>query len=185
VVCASYFERSRLRLPGLFAPRQAGLGYQTTQQFHADIGYPTWDMNNLETSKNKVGGTIDSWCGKCKLVLAHTIEALVGDRPARVHCNTCNAQHTYKAQPPNTTSASSEPRGKTRASRYQILLRGKDTALAKAYRSSERFAPGDLMRHAVFGFGVATAVKDGTKVEVLFEGGSKMLIHDTPDKTLQ
>ena len=142
-------------------------------------------MKNIEASKNKVGGTIDSWCGKCKLVLAHTIEALIGDRPARVHCNTCNAQHTYKAQQPNTTSTSSESRGKVRASRYQMLLRGKDTALAKAYRSSERYAPGDLMQHSVFGFGVATAVKDGTKVEVLFEGGSKMLIHDTPDKTLR
>ena len=142
-------------------------------------------MKIIEASKNKVGGTIDSWCGKCKLVLAHTIEAMIGEKPTRVQCNTCSAQHTFKAQQPNVTSTGSESRGKPRSTRYQILLKGKDTALAKAYCSSERYVPGDLMQHAVFGFGVATAVKDGTKVEVLFEGGSKMLIHDTPDKTLQ
>lgn len=129
-------------------------------------------------SKKKVGGTIDSWCGKCKLVLAHTIEAMVGDKPARVHCNTCNAQHTYKVQQPAASSSASESRpAKTRTSRHRGLLKGKDTAQARAYSSTERYAPGDVMQHAVFGIGVATAVKDGTKVEVLFESGSKILVH--------
>ena len=138
-------------------------------------------------SKKKVGGSIDSWCGKCKLVLAHTIEAMVGEKPARVHCNTCNAQHTYKAQQPASkaqqpaSAASSTAPGspaKARPSRYHSLLKGKDTSHARDYSSSERYAPGDIMQHSTFGFGVATAVKDGTKIEVLFEGGSKVLIHD-------
>jgi hypothetical protein len=33
------------------------------------------------------------------------------------------------------------------------------------------------MQHPSFGFGVATAVKDVTKVEVLFETGPKVLVH--------
>ena len=138
-------------------------------------------MKSTETSDNKkkAGGTIDSWCGKCKLVLAHTIEAMVGEKPARVHCNTCNAQHTYKAQAPTSSSAAGEPRpAKARASKYQTLLKGKDATQTRPYSSSERYAPGDLMQHSVFGFGVATAVKDGTKIEVLFESGSKVLVHD-------
>ena len=52
----------------------------------------------------KPGGNVDSWCGKCKLILAHTIEALVGDKPARVHCNTCKAQHSYKPYEPGGVS---------------------------------------------------------------------------------
>ena len=43
--------------------------------------------------KAKVGSDIDSWCGKCKRILAHTVEAMVGDKPARVNCNTCKSQH--------------------------------------------------------------------------------------------
>jgi len=29
--------------------------------------------------KAKVGSDIDSWCGKCKRILVHTVEAMVGE----------------------------------------------------------------------------------------------------------
>ena len=136
-------------------------------------------------SRKKPGASIDSWCGKCKLILAHTIEAMVGDTPARVHCNTCKAQHSYKPyQPGGARQARQREAGaigsqppKPRASRYQALLKGKDMAVAKSYSSKDRYLLGDVMEHPSFGFGVATAIKDGTKIEVLFEGGSKVLIH--------
>ena len=139
-----------------------------------------------EVSKNKPGGTIDSWCGKCKMILAHTIEAMVGTKPARVHCNTCSAQHTYKAYKPGESPAARKREAsagtpgvpKVRASRYQSLLKkNQGTANAKIYSIKDRYAPGDVLDHPSFGCGVATAVKDGTKIEVLFEGGSKVLVH--------
>jgi hypothetical protein len=130
------------------------------------------------------GENIDSWCGKCKRILAHTIEALIGDKPARVHCNTCKAQHGYKAHEPNGGSrqlrqadGSLAPRpGRTRGNRYQELLKGKDKAVARSYSSQDRYSPGDVMEHPTFGFGVTTAIKDGTKIEVLFENGLKVLV---------
>jgi hypothetical protein len=139
--------------------------------------------------KIKVGGNVDSWCGKCKMMLAHTIEAMVGDKPARVHCNTCKSQHIYKANPPSTTTRPARARAagksgdaepptpKTRATKYQTLLKGKDMAGARSYSSSETYEAGDVLQHPTFGTGVATAVKEGSKVEVLFETGSKVLIH--------
>ena len=146
-------------------------------------------MNIMETedSKKKPGGSIDSWCGKCKLILAHTIEAMVGDKPARVHCNTCKAQHGYKPYQPGAAPRLARQReagaaqgaqpARPRASRYQALLKGKDMAVAKSYSSKDRYLLGDVMDHPSFGFGVATAIKDGAKIEVLFEGGSKVLVH--------
>jgi hypothetical protein len=124
----------------------------------------------------KPGGTVDSWCGKCKLMLAHTIEAIVGKKPARVHCNTCQTQHGYK---PNKPASSLTPRqpGKPRANRYQTLLKGKDVGSAKAYSTKDSYMPGDVIQHPTFGSGVTTAVKDATKIEVLFEGGPKVLVH--------
>jgi hypothetical protein len=135
-----------------------------------------------ETSKKKVGGTVDSWCGKCKMVLAHTIEAMVGEKPARVHCNTCQSQHSYKAHAPTTTTRQTRTREpgatpRTRATRYQTLLKDKDSAAAKSYSVKETYEAGDVMEHPNFGRGVATAVKEGNKIEVLFESGSKVLIH--------
>jgi hypothetical protein len=123
----------------------------------------------------KLGGTVDSWCGKCKRILAHTIEAIVGQKPARVHCNTCQAQHTYKPYEPGAGSVPQPP--KTRANRYQALLKGKDMTLARSYSTKESYSPGDVMQHPTFGFGVTTAIKDHTKIEVLFESGPKVLVH--------
>ena len=40
-----------------------------------------------------------------------------------------------------------------------------------------RVLPGDLVQHPSFGLGVATANKDGSKIEVLFEEGPKVLVH--------
>jgi hypothetical protein len=140
----------------------------------------------METERNlRPGGTIDSWCGKCKLVLAHTIEAMVGEKPARVHCNTCKSQHSYKANPPNTTARKVRQRDgndsasaptRTRATRYQTLLKD-NTAVAKVYSPNDQYEAGDVLEHPKFGRGVTTAVKDATKIEVLFESGSKTLVH--------
>jgi len=139
-----------------------------------------------ELSSKKPGSNIDSWCGKCKLVLAHTIEAMVGDKPVRVHCNTCRSQHSYKPHPPGTSSRRGQQREpgdgsaphapKGRSSRYQSLLKAKNTAGAKPYSPKDKYEPGDVLEHPTFGRGIATAVKDPTKIEVLFESGPKTLV---------
>ena len=66
---------------------------------------------------------------------------------------------------------------KAQASRYHALLKDKDLAIARSYSSKDRYLLGDVMEHPNFGIGVATAIKDGTKIEVLFEAGSKVLVH--------
>ena len=136
----------------------------------------------------KPGENIDSWCGKCKLMLAHTIEAVVRDKPARVHCNTCQSQHSYKPHEPGQSpgqvrereavaGAVVAPPVKARGNRYKSLLKGKDMADAKSYSIKDSYAPGDILQHPSFGTGVTTAIKGGTKIEVLFESGPKVLVH--------
>ena len=131
-----------------------------------------------------VGKDVDSWCTRCKLVLAHTIEAVVSGRITRVHCNTCGGQHAYRARPPGeSTGRTSRTRADaTRAAPkavrdYASLLRGRDPSAARAYALSERFKQGELIRHPTFGLGVVTALKDVNKIEVLFADSSKTLIH--------
>jgi hypothetical protein len=62
------------------------------------------------------------------------------------------------------------------ANRYKALLKKSDPAAAKKYSPKDKYETGDVLEHASFGRGIATAVKGGTKIEVLFEGGSKLLI---------
>jgi hypothetical protein len=123
----------------------------------------------------KPGDNIDSWCGTCKMMLAHTIEAMVGEKPARVHCNTCNAQHNYRANKPGETTRKSTGTRKPRASQYEQQMAGKNVAQAKPYSPKDTYAAGDVLQHPTFGIGVASVVKDPTKVEVIFEGGVKLL----------
>lgn len=136
----------------------------------------------------KPGDDVDSWCGACKLILAHTIEALVDDTPARVHCNTCKAQHNYRPHQPGKApktvrqrkgAASGGPQTrKARANQYEKLLNGKDMSLAKRYSPTDSYALGDVVEHARFGFGLTTTIKAGNKIEVFFEDGVKTLVHE-------
>jgi hypothetical protein len=121
------------------------------------------------------------------MMLAHTIEALVAGEPARVHCNTCQSQHNYKPFPPGEAPRQvrqreergpSGPRaGMARASHYQELMKGKNPALQKKYSPKDKYVVGDVVVHPTFGLGVATALKDGAKIEVLFEDGPRVLVH--------
>jgi len=129
-------------------------------------------MTNAVGRRIEVGGTIDSWCGKCKRILAHTIEAMVGEKPARVHCNTCNAQHAYKPDRPGPSP------GRERKTAIPDIKKKASTAPPRPYSPRERYDLGDIVQHAVFGVGVAIKLKDANKVEVRFDNGTKLLVHD-------
>ena len=140
----------------------------------------------MATAKIKPGSTVDSWCTKCKLVLAHTVEAMVESKITRVHCNTCRGQHAYRASAPGSTKAGSSgtKRPSTKAvdavpkrSEYETLLRGRTADKARAYATSERFAPGELINHSSFGLGVVTGERDSVKIDVVFPDGPKVLLH--------
>jgi hypothetical protein len=143
----------------------------------------------MANPKVKPGSTVDGWCTKCKLVLAHTVEAMVDSKITRVHCNTCGGQHAYRASAPGSRAASgaSSTAGKTGArskvekapkrSEYETLLRGRTAASARPYATSERFAPGEVISHASFGLGVVTGERDSVKIDVHFANGPKVLMH--------
>ena len=131
-----------------------------------------------------IGKSVDSWCARCKLMLAHTIEAIVNGKITRTHCNTCGAQHAYRRNPPGTASAnrrgaSSGSGGSTKATPpaldYQALLRGKDVGDARPYKISERFQPKEIIHHPIFGLGLVVAVRDANKIDVGFTDGLKTL----------
>jgi hypothetical protein len=136
-----------------------------------------------------VGRDVDSWCTRCKLILAHTVESMIGGKITRVHCNTCHAQHAYRPHPPGESLAErrigrpAAPRAARptaaapRADDYAAALGGRDPSTARAYTTHERFAANDLVAHPIFGVGVVMLLKDRTKIDVLFRDGLKTLVH--------
>jgi hypothetical protein len=146
----------------------------------------------------RIGSNVDGFCTKCKLILAHTIEAVVDTTIKRVHCNTCKSKHAYRAHAPGEAPAKAKSAGKkatksikvggtagkkrgvpglVRASDYSTLLKGRGMASARQYSFRDRFRTGEVLTHNLFGLGVVTADKGADKIEVLFELGPKTLIH--------
>lgn len=141
-------------------------------------------------SSVKAGSNIDSWCTKCKLVLAHTIEAVLGSVIKRVVCNTCKGKHQYKAHAPNTVVASKtksivaakntskKSEQVIKNSSYSKLIEERNELEAINYSIKSKLIKGNLIKHQSFGLGVVIEDKEIYKIEVLFETGIKILAHN-------
>ena len=145
----------------------------------------------------KTGGEVDSFCTKCRMVLNHRIIAMVGTRPVRVECSTCNSHHNYRPNAPGEKAStgtagglvvtrSSTPRatrGPTKAAQavmdrekaWEKSIAGKAVSDFRVYRVSLTFKEGDLIRHSKFGDGVVTRIIDAGKVEILFKDEARTL----------
>ncbi len=145
--------------------------------------------------KTTVGSQIDSFCGKCKMVLNHMITAMVEDQPKRVRCLTCSSEHNHRGIPsigkPRTSdnsgstvsssgSSASRSKGSTSkavaGARWQALVSGWDESSAKAYTVYERFAVNDFVTHSTFGRGVVVETPTPDRMIALFQSGEKMLM---------
>jgi hypothetical protein len=132
---------------------------------------------------SKVGGDIDAWCTRCKLVLGHTILAMVGTRAARVRCNTCQGEHNFKAAAAEPKKGSWEPKvdrdrrlAKPVVTSWEALLAKKDVTRARRYSLRERFETDDVLDHPTFGIGLVQEVT-GDKMRVAFKADTKLLVH--------
>jgi len=115
------------------------------------------------------------------MVLAHTVLALEGGRPARVECNTCHGQHNYRpgtaeARPAPSSSprASTTTSSRTRISFDEILNQKQGTM--RTYSPKGTFVMDEVVSHPTFGRGFVSGVRPD-KVEVTFRVGTKTLIH--------
>ncbi len=142
-------------------------------------------------SGNRVGGDVDAFCTKCRMILGHTVLAMVGDKIARVRCNTCQGEHAYKGGPPGATGKTgaarasgggrSAPIPKTAREKaverpFEELFAGKDASAQKPYAPKTRFAEGDVLSHPTFGLGLVQASRHD-KIDVAFKSGVKTLVH--------
>jgi len=126
----------------------------------------------------RVGGEVDGFCGRCKMVLAHTVLAMVGKAVARVRCNTCMTDHAYRRAP--GTAAPTPARSGSRPTRvvigFDAQVEAKGAASARAYSPRTTFQVDELISHPTFGLGIVRAVRQD-KVDVAFKAAERTLIH--------
>jgi hypothetical protein len=122
----------------------------------------------------KVGGDVDAWCTKCKMVLGHTVLAMVGSQAKRVRCNTCQGEHNYRGTSEPAKRKSAEP--KPVVTSWEALLAKKDLSRARRYSTKDTFSTDEVLNHPVFGIGLVQEVR-GNKIQVAFKADTKTLVH--------
>ncbi len=133
------------------------------------------------------GDVLDARCTRCRVVTNHTIIAMVEDKVVRVQCNTCNGVHNYYApveKRPARTAVQKEAGAPKRArvgrqsaaqAEWEELSRSVDPGAAIRYEMGRGYRVDDLVQHPVFGLGIVKTTTRPNKMEVLFEGGVKLL----------
>lgn len=126
----------------------------------------------------RVGGEVDASCTRCRMQLAHTILAMVGQKIARVRCNTCGSDHVYRG----TQSPARGAAGRTRAAPAEKTVVGFDAQLAaldvskaEDYRPDHSYAVDQVVRHPTFGLGIVRAVRQD-KMDVAFKAAERTLV---------
>jgi hypothetical protein len=138
----------------------------------------------------RIGQDIASVCHRCGDSW-HVVISMVERKLAKVECKQCHAVHRYRA--PKGEAASSG--GGSRAAAPRAAAAGKRPSRASAarplveadlsrpirdYAVSAAFEPGDRIRHAVFGEGIAQQSPGPGKIEVLFGSDRKLLAQAKP-----
>ena len=140
------------------------------------------------------GDEVDAKCSKCKIdgvgdVVAHTVIAMKGAKIARVRCNTCNAEHAYRAPPTASEATAAKRRAerkttktapitpKTTPTEFEVIAADKDLNNAQKYSIKMELKLNDIVDHPKFGVGVVTEIREHQKAHVAFSDGGRVLIY--------
>ena len=134
-------------------------------------------------------------CKKCGVDRYHVVVAHTTATSAKVKCEVCGAQKTFKlpkaAKEPaakKAKSATGAAKGKTRATRKTEPDNAAVWADLKTQIGTERIAPYNMktkfslanaIEHPKFGIGFVTAMTNET-IEVMFQEGGRALVHNRP-----
>ena len=126
-----------------------------------------------------VGKEILSYCGKCKLALAHVVVSMDDKGEiSKCECKTCGANHKYRDPEGVKKRKTSTRTKKETISNEEVWKQAVADAEgeAKAYAMNQSLTVGDLIDHPKFGKGVVEKLVDNNKAQILFEHNIKTLI---------
>lgn len=129
----------------------------------------------------RVGGEVDAFCTRCRMLLAHTILAMVSGKPVRVQCNTCDGQHQFRGASPDdgpvravrATTAAAKTEKVRQSFEDQISSK---VGAGRSYSPKATFLVDEVVLHPVFGRGYVEAAR-GDKVDIVFATGMRTLVH--------
>ena len=131
--------------------------------------------------KPRVGQEISAYCGKCKTERTHIVAAMDAEIVRKVTCSMCKGTHNYKDKAPEKP-APRAPRAKSATGSRQSKQGGAfaidPKRPVKSYDMNTNFAAGDVINHPKFGLGSVEISFPPNKIEVRFQEGKKLLLHN-------
>lgn len=134
--------------------------------------------------KPRVGQELNAYCGKCKDERTHIVAAMDGEIVRKVTCSMCGSTHNYKVKPAPvpegaaTTAAPAKRKGGTRRTKEANAFSIDPKKTPKSYDMNNIFSTGDVINHPKFGLGAVETALPPNKIEVRFQEGKKMLLHN-------
>lgn len=132
--------------------------------------------------KPRVGGEIESYCGSCKEERTHIIAAMDGDIVRRVTCSMCGGTHNFKRKAATTSSSGDSATTKratgSRRTKEAQAFTIDPSRPQKAYDMNHNYSTGDVINHPKFGLGLIENSLPPNKIEVRFQEGKKLLLHN-------
>ena len=140
-----------------------------------------------------IGENIDSYCLKCKLMLAHVIMSKVDGAVNKTKCNTCGAEHKYRpkmpaakkstvTRPPTLKesiakrAAAAKVDANNAPMQWDIRNRSMDNAASvKDYSIHNQYRARDVVNHHVFGLGFVERIVSDKSMDVLFSDTVKLM----------
>lgn len=128
--------------------------------------------------KNSAGQSIESYCGKCKKNLDHTVMTMDGDVVARVRCKTCGSMHKFRD--PLEAQKVPKPRVKKDAREEATAEILWEASLARAkgkerdYDMAAKYRVGDVVNHRTFGKGIVVKLY-ANKCDMLFRDRERLM----------
>ena len=106
--------------------------------------------------------------------------AMDGEIVRKVTCSICGGNHLYKSKKPEPKTRSATKTtaaGKTRRTR-QAAFTIDPNSKVRSYNINTSFAAGDVISHPKFGLGAVEIALPPNKIEVRFQEGKKLLLHN-------
>jgi hypothetical protein len=128
--------------------------------------------------QHSTGQNIESYCGKCKVNLDHTIMAMDGEAIAKVRCKMCGGSHKYGN--PRVAHKVRKPgvkKGLGEAATAEIVWAAglaESKRKERDYSMTAKYRIGDIVNHQTFGKGIVTKLY-ANKCDMLFKDRERLM----------
>jgi hypothetical protein len=127
---------------------------------------------------NSAGQDIQSYCGRCKLNLDHTIMEVNGEAISKVRCKNCGSSHKFKAPlaARQVRRPTAKKDAKEAATAEIIWEAGLSAAKGKErdYSMVSKYRIGEIVNHQTFGKGIVMKLYTN-KCDILFKDRERLM----------